>query len=413
MLEVTVRIKTRFKGHAAYCHASDRVEFTQYVYTCELDMDEELSRYVIEELEGLEEGVRQGSGSFGSVYKVRVNGMPCIAKRLHDILSNRQVAVSGAAGGGTIRERFRNECLLLSRIRHPNIVQFLGVHYGPNSSDLTLVLEHLHMDLEQCLATYPRMPLSIKLGVLKDVSYGLLHLHTRKPPIVHRDLTVSNILVTPDMRAKIADLGVSRLLDISPLQLSNYTACPGTLAYMPPEALRPEPVYDVRLDIFSFGVLALFAAIQEFPNVYYGMDIPEAVQINGKSELHKRGDAMRKLSTGHCLHELIVRCLSDDADKRPVAVEVNRTMKALCVNLPKRFPSVLEMHGEIWKLHGVSTCNVFVRMRAVPCTNVLLHKYNVHVRVHVHVQYSRTCTCTCTFVCIHARVHAHVHCTCT
>jgi serine/threonine protein kinase len=315
-------------------------------------MDEELSRYVIEELEGLEEGVRQGSGSFGSVYKVRVNGMPCIAKRLHDILSNRQVAVSGAAGGGTIRERFRNECLLLSRIRHPNIVQFLGVHYGPNSSDLTLVLEHLHMDLEQCLATYPRMPLSIKLGVLKDVSYGLLHLHTRKPPIVHRDLTVSNILVTPDMRAKIADLGVSRLLDISPLQLSNYTACPGTLAYMPPEALRPEPVYDVRLDIFSFGVLALFAAIQEFPNVYYGMDIPEAVQIDGKSELHKRGDAMRKLSTGHCLHELIVRCLSDDADKRPVAVEVNRTMKALCVNLPKRFPSVLEMHGEIWKLHG-------------------------------------------------------------
>ena len=127
--------------------------------------------------------------------------------------TNHQVAVSGANSGDTIRERFRTECLLLSRIRHPNIVQFLGVHYGPNSSDLTLVLEHLHMDLEQCFATYPQMPLSIKLGVLEDVSYDLLHLHTRKPPIFHRDLTASNILVTPDMRAKIADLGVSRLLD--------------------------------------------------------------------------------------------------------------------------------------------------------------------------------------------------------
>lgn len=323
-------------------------------------MDEELSRYVIEELEGLEEGVRQGSGSFGSVYKVRINGMPCIAKRLHEILANRQVAVSGAATGDTIRERFRTECLLLSRIRHPNIVQFLGVHYGPNSSDLTLVLEHLHMDLEQCFATYPEMPLSIKLGVLEDVSYGLLHLHTRKPPIVHRDLTASNILVTPDMRAKIADLGVSRILDVSPLQLSNFTACPGTLQYMPPEALRPEPSYDVRLDVFSFGVVALFAANQEFPNVYYGIDVPDAIQQEGKSELYKRREAMAKLSTGHCLYELIVQCLSDDAGKRPTSLQVNRKMKELCVNLPKRFPSVLEMHGEIWKLHGVSVIYIGV-----------------------------------------------------
>lgn len=317
-------------------------------------MDEELSRYVIDELEGLEEGIRQGSGSFGSVYKVRINGMPCIAKRLHDILGNRHTAVPGSPGRATIMERFRNECVLLSRIRHPNVVQFLGVHYGATPNDLTLVLEHLHLDLEQCLATYPNMPLSIKLGVLKDVSYGLHHLHTRKPAIVHRDLTASNILVTPDMRAKIADLGVSRLLDVSPMQLSNVTACPGTLAYMPPEALRPEPVYDVRLDSFSFGALALCTAIQEFPNVYYGVEVPVSFQKEGRSELYKRHNAITKLTTGHCLYELIVHCLSDDPAKRPMAADINKKMKELCVNLPKRFPSVLEMHTEIWKLHGVS-----------------------------------------------------------
>ena len=317
-------------------------------------MDEELSRYVIDELEGLEEGLRQGSGSFGSVYKVRVNGMPCIAKRLHDIIASRKATPPGAPGRATISERFRNECLLLSRIRHPNIVQFLGVHYGASPGDLTLVLEHLHLDLEQCLATYPGMPLSVKLGVLKDVSYGLHHLHTRKPPIVHRDLTASNILVTSDMRAKIADLGVSRILDVSPVQLSNVTACPGTLAYMPPEALRPEPVYDVRLDSFSFGVLALCTAIHEFPNVFYGIEIPEAVKREGTSELYKRQEAMKKLTTGHCLNELIVECLSDDASKRPTAAGINRKMVELCVNLPKRFSSVLEMHSEIRKLHVVS-----------------------------------------------------------
>ena len=329
--------------------------------------DEELSRYVIDELEGLEEGVRQGSGSFGSVYKVRVNGMPCIAKRLHDILDHRQAAAApGTAAAVTIRERFRNECLLLSRIRHPNIVQFLGVHYGAKAGDLTLVLEHLHMDLEQCLATYPRMPLSIKLAVLKDVSYGLLHMHTRRPPIVHRDLTASNVLVTPDMRAKIADLGVSRLLDVSPMQLSNVTACPGTLAYMPPEALRPKPVYDDRLDSFSFGVLALCTATQEFPHVFYGVAIPERVQREGTSELYKRQQTMEKLTSGHCLHQLIIQCLSDDPGKRPTAAGINGKMKELCVNLPKRFPSVLEMHTEIWKLHGVSI---------IMCTHQAIHNY--------------------------------------
>ena len=315
-------------------------------------VDEELSRYVIDELEGLEEGVRQGSGSFGSVYKVRVNGMPCIAKRLHDILGHRQTA-PGSATTASIRERFRNECLLLSRIRHPNIVQFLGVHYGKAAGDLSLVLEHLHMDLEQCLATYPTMPLSIKLGVLKDVSYGLQHLHTRKPPIVHRDLTASNVLVAPDMRAKIADLGVSRLLDVSPTQLSNVTACPGTLAYMPPEALRPKPVYDDRLDSFSFGVLSLCTATQEFPKVFYGIAVPESVQREGKSEVYKRQETMEKLTSGHCLHKLVVSCLSDDPAKRPSAAGINKAMKQLCVNLPKRFPSVLEMHSEIRRLHGV------------------------------------------------------------
>ena len=68
----------------------------------------------------------------------------------------------------------------------------------------------------------------------------------------------------------------------------------------------------------------------------------------------KRQQAMEKLSSGHCLHELIVQCLSDHPDKRPTAAGINKTMKELCVSLPKRFPSVLEMHTEIWKLHGVS-----------------------------------------------------------
>ena len=99
-------------------------------------------------------------------------------------------------------------------------------------------------------------------SILLDVLYGLLHLHSQTPPIIHRDLTAANILVTCDMKAKIADLGISKILsELNPLLASAQSALPGTLGYMPPEALVEEPQYGTKLDVFSFGVVSLYAAI--------------------------------------------------------------------------------------------------------------------------------------------------------
>jgi len=227
--------------------------------------------------------VSKGSGSFGSIHLIEVNGVPCIAKRLHDILVGQgQTEVVEKVQKQSIEEKFRKECVFLSQLRHPNIVQFIGVHYGHNPSDLTLIMECLPMDLEKCLEKYPNLPLPIKISVLLDVSYGLLHLHSQKPPIIHRDLTAANILLTSDMKAKIADLGVSKILDLHPLHGASQTAGPGALAYMPPEALKRVPAYDTKLDVFSFGVVALYVANQEFPMVEEQVTV-EAVQ---KQETH-------------------------------------------------------------------------------------------------------------------------------
>ncbi len=64
------------------------------------------------------------------------------------------------------------------------------------------------------------MPLSMKLSILRDVAQGLAHLHARAPPVIHRDLTAKNILLTMAMMGKIADLGVARILNLQPGRLA-------------------------------------------------------------------------------------------------------------------------------------------------------------------------------------------------
>ena len=201
-----------------------------------------------------------GQGTYATVYRIEHLGRLCTAKKIHRTLLQQDSKKS------PVVKRFRDECALLSRLRHPNIVHFLGVI--EEAKQLVLVAEWLPVDLRHAIDQYLEFPLSVKLSLLQDVSYGLLYLHSMKPdPIVHRDLTASNVLVTRDLRAKIADLGMSRAIDMSPQKLASMTKCPGAMAYMPPEALAQKPVYGPALDVFSFGHLSLLLVNQVFPNV--------------------------------------------------------------------------------------------------------------------------------------------------
>ena len=99
--------------------------------------------------------------------------------------------------------------------------------------------------------------------MLEDVARGLLYLHKHNPQIIHRDLTAKNVLLTTSLVAKITDLGNSRIVNIQPGQLAQtLLRNPGTLVYMPPEALTAAARYGPSLDIFSFGHLAIFVGLQ-------------------------------------------------------------------------------------------------------------------------------------------------------
>ena len=151
----------------------------------------------------------------------------------------------------------------MTEMRHPHIVQFLGLCYLQGSELPVLVMERLERSLDELLETSPGLPLALKQSMLTDVARGLLYLHTRNPPVVHRDLSARNVLLTSSLVAKISDLGNARIVDLQPDQLARtLTRVPGTQAYMPPEAFDQHSRYGPRLDIFSIGHLALYTLRQ-------------------------------------------------------------------------------------------------------------------------------------------------------
>ena len=164
--------------------------------------------------------------------------------------------------------------------------------------------------------------------LLQDVSYGLVYLHEYKSPIIHRDLTARNILLTQSRQAKIADVGVAKLMDEKAKQAEYHTQAPGQMYYMPPEACRRNAVYTYKLDMFSFGHLSLHTILEDYPVVYEVDLTPEMLQEDSV-QVMKRQTSLSKIGTQHCLYQSIVKCLMDNPKKRPTARQMNNELNLL------------------------------------------------------------------------------------
>ena len=162
-----------------------------------------------------------------------------------------------------------------------------------------------------------------------------------------------NILLTTDLRAKIADLGVAKLLESQTQVAIAQTKAPGTLYYMPPEALQENPVYDLKLDIFSFGHLMLYAASQKFPDVHELDDSTMYVALKQNTiQIHRRRKVIEQIGgKQHCLHSLLTQCLQDKLERRPTASELNERLKELCTKHPRSVAQVLKLITEADKVH--------------------------------------------------------------
>ena len=186
--------------------------------------------------------------------------LTCAGKKLHEVLI--EAGNDGVHVDGVVR-KYLQECQLMSSLRHPNITQFLGLCFLPGTQLPLLVMERLETSLDDLLEHVPGLPISLKCSVLEDVASGLLYLHNRPSPVIHRDLTANNVLLTSSLLAKISDMGNSRIVDLRGGQMARtLSKLPGTLVYMPPEALDDTHRYGSSLDVFSYGHLALFTLTQ-------------------------------------------------------------------------------------------------------------------------------------------------------
>ncbi len=232
----------------------------------------------------------------------------------------------------------------MSQLRHPHVVQFLGVSYLPGAQLPVLLMEKLQTSLDNLLETSPNIPIDFKVHLLTGTGRGVVYLHSRTPPIAHRDLSAKNILVDNGLNAKIADLGVSRIVNIQPGRLAaSMTQMPGTGVYMPPEAAQEEGVtrYNTAIDIFSFGVVSLFTLTQTFPKdlkpaTYHD---PVTRRIVGRSEIERREEYIMPMKTAlgetHPLVQLTLACLEYVSKDRPSAVVVLRGLEEVGTTLPQ------------------------------------------------------------------------------
>ena len=268
-----------------------------------------------------------GSGSYGVVCKAMWGQRLCAAKLLHHIFFQ-----SNDPGIVTTRRRFEQECRFLNDMKHPHIVEYLGTSHDPDSGLLVLLMELMDESLTHFLER-SQQPLAyyIEVKLCHDIAQALAYIHSKE--IIHRDLSGNNVLLLAG-RAKITDFGMSKLLD-SNRRMTPLTMCPGTLAYMPPEALSEPPVYSKKIDCFSFGVLQIQIMTRQFPDPGPAMRVVEDSRSpTGTIKIpvldrERRKSHIDLIDPTHTLLPTALVCLSYSEKDRPSAQDLCRQLATI------------------------------------------------------------------------------------
>ena len=272
-----------------------------------------------------------GHGAYGAVYKAKCDQLPCAAKILHPTILDPT-----DPGADRIMQRFQLECSVLERIRHPNIVQYLGLCRDPESRLPALLMELLDESLTKMLERSQR-PLAYfaEVNICHDIALAVAYLHSND--IIHRDLSSNNVLVIAKSRAKVTDFGMSKLAGAAPT-MTPLTMCPGTLAYMAPEALKEPPRYTKKLDVFSEGVIMIQVCTRLWPEPGpRSKTVPFPASPTGTTEVpvlepERRKNHIDMIDRSRPLLAIAIDCLRYQERERPSSEELCQRLAGLKEN---------------------------------------------------------------------------------
>ena len=261
-----------------------------------------------------------GRGAFGEVRVAKWRNIDVACKRLHSSESSDQVE---DLDNDTL-SALKQEVHMLSTLRHPNLVLFLGICGDLNGKNTAILTELMPCSLYDIVEVKKvRLNLADVLDIANDVANGLDYLHRNTPSIVHRDISSKNILIGGNC-AKIADLGQAKLFGHN--TLSRQTGMPGAMAYSAPEVLTGK--YSAKIDIFSFGILLAQMCSGEYPRIDRRED-----QISKACEQQPLLDGLIRSTVSYQPHE------------RPVAHAVCEMLTGFISN-DRHYPNARRHHPE-------------------------------------------------------------------
>lgn len=283
-----------------------------------------------------------GVGCYGAVCKAKSGDLLCAAKiinpnLLDPTLMYRIQEKSGDHTSWNETKWFQKESKFLFELRHPTLVQYLGLCQDPETSLPVVLMELMEDNLTHYLKAPRAIPHHVQVDICLDVAQALSYLHSNC--IIHKNLCSNNVLLDEHGRAKVTDFGMATLADLNPHNICfPFLAVREKQDYFPPEALKDEPVYTEKMDCFSFGVIVIQILTRLPPkpgNRWKSVTInkPQLGLPRNWSvpvpEVERRQNHIGLIGKGLPLLSVALECLRDANIERPSAEELSSRISTL------------------------------------------------------------------------------------
>eukprot|EP00470_Lotharella_oceanica_P015093 CAMPEP_0170198854 /NCGR_PEP_ID=MMETSP0040_2-20121228/69019_1 /TAXON_ID=641309 /ORGANISM="Lotharella oceanica, Strain CCMP622" /LENGTH=306 /DNA_ID=CAMNT_0010448917 /DNA_START=16 /DNA_END=933 /DNA_ORIENTATION=+ len=192
------------------------------------------------------------AGSCARIYRAHYHGLQVCVKQVKD------------RGNAVNLKDFRREIALWRGMRHPNIVQFIGASFDPDFGEAIIMELMSGGDLSHKMKAGGLSKID-SIDTALSIAKALAYLHGTKPyPIVHRDMKPENIFFDQRGVAKLADMGLARIIPGKSGQRYRMTGKTGTMRYMAPEVCTGDP-YDETIDVYGLGLIFYYMVSREMP----------------------------------------------------------------------------------------------------------------------------------------------------